>query len=167
MKNITCEHPNYRMLRSLRNLKGLDYVSCLRGVRDVSWYNFDRWLEDRKIVPIRDFTFQQDIMNQAGREKKNVDKILSQWRRLAPIFTSGDSGDSQLTDEEWKALEVFLNKVPTGPPPTAAPAEGLVPIRSKPIATGSSGDVETEDEDALMIDWTQDEDAQMVDLTED
>jgi len=153
MKNITCENPNYRMFRCLRNLKGLDYVSCLRGVKDISWYDFDQWLAKRKIVSIRDFTFQQDVMNQAGREKKKIDKVLSQWNRLAPIFPTEGSGNSPLQDEERKALEAFLDKLSTGPPKTAAPAEGLVPVRAKAIATGSWDD---EDGDAEMIDLTED-----------
>lgn len=168
MEKMTRQAPNYRLCRSLRTLQGLDYLTCLRGVTDISWYDFDQWLQNRKIVPIRDFTFQQDVMTQTGREKRSIDKSLSQWRRLAPIFTSGDSDDSQLMDEEWEALEAFLDKIPTGPPKTAAPAEGLVPIRSKPIATEGWGDEESEDGDApIMVDLTDDEDAQMIDLTQD
>ena len=132
MGAITAIQPNNRKTRSLRNLQGLDYVASLRGVREISWFNFDEWLTAKEIVPVRDFTFQQDIMNQAGRKKSDIDHEVANWRRLAPLLQ--DAG-YEPTNADWEALEIFLDGKSTGPPQTELPEEGLVPVSVKPVGT--------------------------------
>ncbi|KAL6865734.1 hypothetical protein ACO1O0_001832 [Amphichorda felina] len=141
MANMTALQPNCRTTRSLRNLQGLDYIACLRGVKDISWFNFDEWLVAKEIAMVRDFTFQQDIMNQVSRDKSDVDHELSQWRRLTPLLEQEDPDSPNYyepTNADWVVLEDFMDNRSTGPQQTDLPEEGFVPVCVQPVGAWDS-----------------------------
>src|SRR5262245_9460538 len=57
MCGVTAGKANFRNTRSMRTIQGMDFVYQLRGMRSVNWYDFGRWLDGRRIEPIRDWSF--------------------------------------------------------------------------------------------------------------
>lgn len=168
MANRTCHQPNFRLYRSLRELQGLDYILTLRGLKEVDFFDFDRWLTRKEIVGVHDWTFVMDVKNSVTREKTTADRIMAQIRNLAPNFM-----DFSLGEVEWVLLEREMMEAPIEEPTdTGLPGNGYVPVGLLPIViedsdTGSdSSDGEggtgensdTEMVDAPSIDLTTDSD---------
>ncbi|CAF3462068.1 unnamed protein product [Fusarium graminearum] len=110
LEEITRDQPNYRLFRELRSLQGLDYVCCLRGLREVTFWDYDRWLNEEAKMPVRDWTFVRDINDCVRREKSHNNEHFSQIRYLAPVM-KGCRPSIALAAR----LEAFVN-----PPPRPA-----------------------------------------------
>ena len=104
MSEVTSIQPNFRQFRALRQLQGIDYLMSLRGVQEITFYDFDHWLREGKKIQVRDFTFIQDVLNSVCRDKEDDKAILSQWRRLAPTV-----GGFTPNEAVWQALERALD----------------------------------------------------------
>ncbi|KAI9900493.1 hypothetical protein N3K66_004755 [Trichothecium roseum] len=104
--NLTEGQPNFRLTRSLRGLRGLDHLLCLRGLASVDFFDFDCWLASRRVVPVRDYTFSQDVRNSACRPKEPDAEERSRVRNLAPLLAGCEVGE-----ESWVALEAFLEEM--------------------------------------------------------
>ncbi|KAJ4140016.1 hypothetical protein NW768_001368 [Fusarium equiseti] len=138
----TKEQPNYRLFRALRTVQGLDYLSCLRGLQGVTFWDYDKWCATEEKVPVRDWTFVQDVNNAVRRDKLPRDEHLSQIRYLAPIMV-GCRPSVALAAR----LERFINPPSTGllsPPPDLFPQ----PQTAVHDAEDGSGDEATDDEDS-------------------
>lgn len=110
LEEITRNQPNYRLFRELRSLQGLDYVYCLRGLREVTFWDYDKWLNEEAKMPVRDWTFVRDINDCVRREKSHNNEHFSQIRYLAPVM-KGCRPSIALAAR----LEAFVN-----PPPRPA-----------------------------------------------
>ncbi|PTD03953.1 hypothetical protein FCULG_00002191 [Fusarium culmorum] len=110
LEEITRDQPNYRHFRELRSLQGLDYVYCLRGLREVTFWDYDKWLNEEAKMPVRDWTFVRDINDCVRREKSHNNEHFSQIRYLAPVM-EGCRPSVALAAR----LEAFVN-----PPPRPA-----------------------------------------------
>ncbi|KAF0635738.1 hypothetical protein FPSE5266_04633 [Fusarium pseudograminearum] len=110
LEEITRHQPNYRPFRELRSLQGLDYVYCLRGLREVTFWDYDKWLNEEVKMPVRDWTFVRDINDCVRREKSHNKEHFSQIRYLAPVM-EGCRPSVALAAR----LEAFVN-----PPPRPA-----------------------------------------------
>ncbi|KAF9768784.1 hypothetical protein IL306_013880 [Fusarium sp. DS 682] len=85
MANETYSQPNYRRFRSLRNLQGADYVYTLRGMREVTLWDWDKWDQHKEIAPVRDWTVVRDVNDVVRREKSVRAAHFSELRYLAPL----------------------------------------------------------------------------------
>ncbi|CAG7563553.1 unnamed protein product [Fusarium equiseti] len=138
----TKEQPNYRLFRALRTVQGLDYLSCLRGLHGVTFWDYDKWCATEEKVPVRDWTFIQDVNNAVRRDKLPRDELLSRIRYLAPIMV-GCRPSVALAAR----LERFINPPTTGllsPPPDLFP-QLQTAVRD---ADDGSGDEAIDDEDS-------------------
>jgi hypothetical protein len=138
--SIQTEHqPNQRSKRALRLLQGLDYLTAMRGLKVVEFYDFDQWLAFRQIQSVKDFTFVEDVANQVFRAKDCENEFLSQWKNLAPTVRNFVP-----VAEMWEVLETFMASKNPVPDPQGPPQpEGYVPlgIRSfSPIELSSDSD---------------------------
>lgn len=138
MASRTYEQPNFRLYRSLRHLQGLDYLHTLRGLRDIDFFDFDRWLECKQIVQVRDWTFVQDVKNSVSRDKSLHDKQISQIRNLAPNFPG-----HTISEEAWQALESVM-KEEQDQLAARPPSNGHVPVGLQPIVIEDSSSSDTE-----------------------
>ncbi|KAM5367931.1 hypothetical protein ACJA88_011246 [Fusarium oxysporum] len=102
----TASQPNFRRFRALRTLQGADYLYCLRGVRKITFFDYDMWRDDGMKMPVRDWTFVRDINESVRRDKSVYDEHFSQLRYLAPLLNVQPS--VQLAAQ----LEGFLNPGP-------------------------------------------------------
>ncbi|CEI60661.1 unnamed protein product [Fusarium venenatum] len=141
MEKLTRKQPNYRLFRALRTAQGLDYIYCLRGMKEVTFWDYDKWLKEGETrVPVRDWTFVQDINNCVRREKSHHDDHFSQICYLAPVM-EGCRPSAALAAR----LEAFVNR-PTGlltPPPDLYPL--LQSSVGNPIVVHGSDDGEDSD----------------------
>ncbi|PFH58900.1 hypothetical protein XA68_13067 [Ophiocordyceps unilateralis] len=99
MKKLTLQQPNKRTNRSLRCLQGIDNVYCLRGLRAVKIFNYDR---GPMRVEIEDETFLDDLKNSVQQEKREFDFLQSRLRQLPPLV-SGWIPEGEV----WKCLETL------------------------------------------------------------
>ncbi|KAK7220792.1 hypothetical protein V2G26_008795 [Clonostachys chloroleuca] len=141
MAEKTNLQPSYRLHRDLRTLQGLDYILCLRGLKKVDFFDFDKWKNDGVIEQVRDYRFVMDVKNNVCRPKAPHDAETSEIRNLAPtvpvyVMESGD----------WDALERFLTKhfgIQTGQIPLQ---RGYAPVRVHPVNTFIVIDSDSEDD---------------------
>ncbi|KAI1326608.1 hypothetical protein F5Y16DRAFT_374764 [Xylariaceae sp. FL0255] len=83
--------PNSRRLRSLRTLHGLDNIYQLRGMKWVKFFDVDSKEigegEDGLVgpVPVRDWSFQQDVNNMVTSGKSGYDTLCSELDNLHPL----------------------------------------------------------------------------------
>ncbi|KAK2589738.1 hypothetical protein QQS21_012587 [Conoideocrella luteorostrata] len=103
MKEKTQSQPNYRMFRSLRNLQGLDYIHCLRGIRNISFWDHTLWLKNRVKVQVRDDTFQLDVRTTVRQPKEDIKHQESQLRSLVPLLP-----DYVAPDQLWHVMYTCL-----------------------------------------------------------
>ncbi|KAL3600446.1 hypothetical protein FPOAC2_04687 [Fusarium poae] len=119
MENLTRNQPSYRLFRELRATQGLGYVYCLRGMKEITFWDYEKWLKEKDPrMPVRDWTFVQDINNCVRREKPHRGGHFSEIRYLAPIM-----GGCRPSAALAARLEAFVNR-PTGlltPPPDLHP----------------------------------------------
>ncbi|KAM0355876.1 hypothetical protein ACHAPU_000263 [Fusarium lateritium] len=121
MVEKTENQPNFRRNRALRTLQGVDYLYCLRGVSQVTFWDYDKHLETQNEVPVRDWTFVRDINESARQEKDQRQTRYSQLLYLTPML-GGLRPSSTLAE----LLEATINPPapPTGllsPPPEGEP----------------------------------------------
>ncbi|GKT98145.1 hypothetical protein FLAG1_04672 [Fusarium langsethiae] len=160
MEELTQEQPNYRPYRALRTLQGLDYVYCLRGLREVTFWDYDKWRKDEAKMPIRDWTFVRDINDCVRRGKSHHNKHFSQIRYLAPIM-DGCRPSAALSAR----IETFVNPPPRQPTGLLSPPpDGLYPQLQtsvdNPIVLDISDDEEDPDtEDDSEAEGSSDEDS--------
>ncbi|CZR42198.1 uncharacterized protein FPRO_09500 [Fusarium proliferatum ET1] len=83
----TRSQPNFRRFRALRTLQGVDYLYCLRGIREMAFFDYDESRRQPPKMPVRDWTFVRDINESVRREKSANDEHFSQLRYLAPLLT--------------------------------------------------------------------------------
>ncbi|KAF5680359.1 hypothetical protein FHETE_484 [Fusarium heterosporum] len=137
MVEKTENQPNFRKNRALRTLQGVDYLYCLRGVSQITFWDYNKYLEAKHQVPVRDWTFVCDINESVRREKDQEQSRLSQLRNLAPML-GGLRPSSALAE----LLEAIVNPPvpPTGllsPPPED---ETLYPHPQSPVDLTSDDD---------------------------
>ncbi|KAF4989337.1 hypothetical protein FGRMN_9179 [Fusarium graminum] len=149
MVEKTANQPNFRRNRALRTLQGVDYLYCLRGVSQVTLWDYDKYHNTKHKVPVRDWTFVRDINESVRREKDQHEAHLSQLRYLAPML-GGLRPSSALAE----LLEAVINPPapPTGllsPPPED---EALYPRPQSPV------DLTSDDEDSDLDDGSNVED---------
>ncbi|CAH0052017.1 unnamed protein product [Clonostachys rhizophaga] len=141
MAEKTNLQPSYRLNRDLRTLQGLDYIICLRGLKKVDFFDFDRWKSNGVIEQVRDYRFVMHVKNNVCRSKAPHDAETSEIRNLAPTVPGYvmESGD-------WDALERFLTKhfgIQTEQIPLQ---RGYAPVRSQPVSTFIVIDSDSEDD---------------------
>ncbi|RBR08663.1 hypothetical protein FVER53590_02162 [Fusarium verticillioides] len=115
----TRNQPNFRRFRALRTLQGVDYLYCLRGVREMTFFDYDESRRQPPKMPVRDWTFVRDINESVRREKSANDEHFSQLRYLAPLLI-------QPSVELARQLEEIVNPAPQrmgllSPPPDMYP----------------------------------------------
>ncbi|VUC37858.1 unnamed protein product [Clonostachys rosea] len=141
MAEKTSLQPNYRLHRDLRCLQGLDYILCLRGLKKVDFFDYDKWKNDGVIEQVRDYRFVMDVKNNVCRPKAPHDDETSEIRNLAPTAPGYVMGSG-----DWDALEGFLTKhfgVRTGQIPLK---RGYAPVRVQPVSTFIVIDSDSEDD---------------------
>lgn len=140
MKQKTKKQPNSRLHRSLRTLQGLDYLHCLRGLDEVSFWDYDVWLQKEKKRCVRDFTFVSDVNNAVRRPKEGQDRRWSQIENLAPLLAYVPA------DEEVEALKSRERRDPDAVKGFMCPQpdDGLVPGGPKLIVIEDSSEDEDE-----------------------
>lgn len=136
MADVTKQQPNSRRLRCLRLIQGLDYLLCLRGLMQVNFWDYDRWLAEKQKKNIRDWTFAMDVNNAVQRGKRVIGKVQSQLRNLTPLVA-----EYSPNDEEWLALENLISVSSDQP----QPPDGQVPLQPNFICIDNDDD-EEEDE---------------------
>jgi hypothetical protein len=141
LEEKTEEQPNYRPFRALRTVQGLDYLHCLRGLRGVTFWDYDKWCAKVGKVAVRDWSFIQDVNNSVRRDKLPEDEHFSNIRNLAPLMGYKPSVALAAT------LEAFVNPPSTG---LLSPPPDLFPQLQTAIhdAEYGSGDEATDDEDS-------------------
>ncbi|KAM5510860.1 hypothetical protein FOXYSP1_10961 [Fusarium oxysporum f. sp. phaseoli] len=153
----TASQPNFRRFRALRTLQGADYLYCLRGVREITFFDYDMWRDDGMKMPVRDWTFVRDINESVRRDKSVYDERFSQLRYLAPLLNVQPS--VQLAAQ----LEGFLNPGPQrmgllSPPPDMYPQLQAALEQADGSENESDGDAGGGDSDEEMGGDTDDDD---------
>ncbi|KAJ3520460.1 hypothetical protein NM208_g13699 [Fusarium decemcellulare] len=142
----TRKQPNYRLFRSLRTLQGLDYLHVLRGLREITFWDYDKWRETHRKVPVRDWSFVSDINAVVRREKAPVDLNFSELWRLAPLV-----GSFRLRHPIVLDIERIVDpesQIPDGALPSPPP-DGQVqyPQTQSPVVlSDEEGDTESEND---------------------
>jgi len=108
----------------------------------VTFWDYDKWCATEEKVPVRDWTFIQDVNNAVRRDKLPRDELLSRIRYLAPIMV-GCRPSVALAAR----LERFINPPSTG---LLSPPPDLFPQLQTAVhdAEDGSGDEATDDEDS-------------------
>ncbi|KAK7428340.1 hypothetical protein QQZ08_005097 [Neonectria magnoliae] len=141
MRDKTEQQPNFRLFRSLRTLQGLDYINMLRGMETVSFFDYDKWIENKVKAPVRDFTFVMDVNNAVRRPKSDRDLKRSKFRNLALLIP-----DYRPRAEDRLALEKAIErKVPSGEPLTPPPEPDLSGTEDSQSNSGSDSDHSDDD----------------------
>ncbi|KAG5750179.1 hypothetical protein H9Q72_009562 [Fusarium xylarioides] len=151
----TASQPNFRRFRALRTLQGVDYLYCLRGVREVTFFDYDMWRDDGMKMPVRDWTFVRDINESVQREKSANDEHFSQLRYLAPLLI-------QPSVELARQLEEIVNPEPQrmglmSPPPDMYPQLQAALDQADNSENESDGDASDGDSDEEMGGDTDDD----------
>lgn len=83
-----------RMTRSLRCVRGIDYITLLRGMRWVRVLSLDKEFQGLKRTKslIRDGSFTQDLQRVMTQEKKHSAAVNSRPERLDLLFPSSEQG---------------------------------------------------------------------------
>ncbi|PNP84846.1 hypothetical protein FNYG_01940 [Fusarium nygamai] len=151
----TASQPNFRRFRALRTLQGADYLYCLRGVREVTFFDYDMWRDDGMKMPVRDWTFVRDINESVRREKPANDEHFSQLRYLAPLLIRPSA-------ELAEQLEEIVNPAPQrmgllSPPPDMYPQLQAALDQADNSENESDGDASDGDSDEEMGGDTDDD----------
>ena len=79
--------PNIRLSRSFRTLQGLDYLTTLRGLNWVRFYDLEQAVNagSGERFPIRDWSFMEDITNVCTLEKVPSRKAACDIRNLTSV----------------------------------------------------------------------------------
>ncbi|UPK91914.1 hypothetical protein LCI18_002849 [Fusarium solani-melongenae] len=109
MADKTAGQPNYRRFRALRTIPGLDYLHVLRGLNGITFWDYDKWLEQSSKLPVCDWTFVSDLNNTVRRAKAEEDMRFCTLRRLAP-FVIGYRPDDEIINE----IGTFVNQFSPG-----------------------------------------------------
>lgn len=129
MKKKTMEQPNFRLFRSLHTLQGLDYVHLLRGMEKVEFRDYDRWVEDRMKISVRDWTFVMDVNNPVRRPKTESDERLARSHHLADLIP-----DYRPEQAVRRAVESATKRVPPNDDAEEAEVDpDQIPVRPAPI----------------------------------
>lgn len=163
MANKTKLQPNFRKARALRTLQGVDYFYCLRGVQEITFWDYDKCTAGQK-VPVRDWTFVRDINESVRREKTHDDAHFSELRYLAPILD-----DLRPSTNLARILEAVVNppSPPTGllsPPPES---ESLYPHPQSPVNLHSDDEYQSEEDSEATSDDDEDDSDSDDDLGQD
>ncbi|KAF5018278.1 hypothetical protein F66182_9743 [Fusarium sp. NRRL 66182] len=144
MAEQTCAQPNFKRFRSLRTLQGLDYLHCLRGLEQITFWDYDKWRMGHGKVPVRDWTFVRDVNDVVKREKASRRAHFSQLRFVAPILP-GSRPDAALV----RALENILNPPEPGVAalPTPPPDDGVRYPHPQSAVDLSDDEVDSDDSD--------------------
>jgi hypothetical protein len=150
MANKTELQPNFRKFRALRTLQGVDYFYCLRGVQQITFWDYDKHRTTGQKVPVRDWTFVHDINESVRREKVHEDAHFSELRYLAPILD-----DLRPSTNLAGILEAVVNPPPppTGllsPPPES---EILYPHPQSPVDLSSDVEDQSEEDSDSTADY--------------
>ncbi|KAK7398228.1 hypothetical protein QQX98_012397 [Neonectria punicea] len=136
MRDKTEQQPNFRLFRSLRTLQGLDCIHMLRGMETVSFFDYDKWMENKVKAPVRDYTFVMDVNNAVRRPKSDRDLKRSKFRNLAPLIL-----DYRPRAEDRLALEKAIERrVPSGESLTPPPEPDLSGTEDSESNSGSDSD---------------------------
>ncbi|KAM0217215.1 hypothetical protein ACHAQD_000132 [Fusarium lateritium] len=151
MADKTELQPNFRKARALRTLQGVDYFYCLRGVHEITFWDYDKYRTTGQKVPVRDWTFVRDINESVRREKVREDAHFSELRYLAPF--NGLRPSTNLA----RILEAVVNPPPepTGllsPPPES---ENMYPHPQSPVSLTSDAEDQSEEESGGDVDDDQ------------
>lgn len=109
MAEKTVGQPNYRRFRALRTLQGLDYLHVLRGLNGITFWDYDKWLDLKLKLPVRDWTFVRDLNNTVRREKTEEAMEFCRLRKLAP-FVVGYRPRNRIMNK----IENFVNQYSPG-----------------------------------------------------
>ncbi|KAF4494187.1 hypothetical protein FAGAP_9668 [Fusarium agapanthi] len=151
----TRNQPNFRRFRALRTLQGVDYLYCLRGIREMTFFDYDESRRQPPKMPVRDWTFVRDINESVRREKAADDEHFSQLRYLAPLLI-------QPSVELAGQLEEIVNPEPQymglmSPPPDMYPQLQAALDEADNSENESDGDDSDGDSDAEMGGDTDDD----------
>ncbi|KAL2259368.1 hypothetical protein VTK26DRAFT_6983 [Humicola hyalothermophila] len=99
----TAGQPNVRMLRSMRCVQGMDYIHNLRGLDWIRFYDFNRALQHHDRVPIKDWSFVEDITNTSTLPKVPSRMERCQLHNLQPLF----EGEQNWTPgaDDWEMVK--------------------------------------------------------------
>ncbi|KAM5346495.1 hypothetical protein ACJ41O_009500 [Fusarium nematophilum] len=138
----TKKQPNFRRCRSLRTLQGLDYLHMLRGLREITFWDYDQWRQKSEKVPVRDWTFLRDINDVVRREKDPKDHHFAQLKKLAPLISG-----YRVPHADIVALERVIGRRPENPAgvPLSPPPDGQFqyPLTQSAVEL-SDGEVDTD-----------------------
>lgn len=86
MASKTAGQPNFRLMRQLRTLQGLDYIHQLRGMEIVRFYDFERHLQRGGRHTIRDWSFGEDVERVTALAKTPEKAEEAELRNLTPFI---------------------------------------------------------------------------------
>ncbi|EHK23689.1 uncharacterized protein TRIVIDRAFT_63893 [Trichoderma virens Gv29-8] len=133
--------PNFRGFRSLRTVQGMDYVYCLRGLDQIEFWDFDRWLDtQQRKQPVRDWHFIMDVNNAVRRPKDVKNRSRSQLRNLFPLLNSFIP-----SEEDWAVLLRGLGSHEAEGPQGSRPES---PEAETSIVTGDTSPESSSDTDS-------------------
>ncbi|RDA85734.1 hypothetical protein CP532_5940, partial [Ophiocordyceps camponoti-leonardi (nom. inval.)] len=99
MNRLTLAQPNKRARRSLRCLQGIDYVYCLRGLKEIQVFDYDK--RPMKVA-IADESFRADLENSVARKKEHADHVQSKLMNLPPLIPEWEP-----ERQVWQCLEML------------------------------------------------------------
>lgn len=97
----TAGQPNYRQTRSFRTIQGMDYIYTLRGMTWIRFYDYEKALKPQPNqvsyrVPIRDWSFHEDITNVTTMDKVPIRKRHAELENLTPFFRDREADEPQV-----------------------------------------------------------------------
>ncbi|KAF6823599.1 hypothetical protein CPLU01_11313 [Colletotrichum plurivorum] len=96
MASQTAGQPNFRPMRQLRTLQGLDFIHQLRGMELVRFYDFGRHLQQGGRHPIRDWSFGEDVERVTALAKTPEKAEEAELRKLTPFIHGFELQDELL-----------------------------------------------------------------------
>ncbi|KAK6210985.1 hypothetical protein QIS74_10249 [Colletotrichum tabaci] len=96
MASITAGQPNFRPMRSLRTVQGLEFIYQLRGMELIQFYDYEMARKHGGRHPIRDWSFYMDIENVTAMPKAGERAKEAEFENLTPVLANFVAPDEYL-----------------------------------------------------------------------
>ncbi|KAK4189334.1 hypothetical protein QBC35DRAFT_462050 [Podospora australis] len=113
MAGKTAGQPNHRKTRALRCCQGIDFIYMLRGLNWIRFYDLNKAVKtaDRPRVPIRDWSFSEDVTNTSTMPKvpSRLDGAKLENLRSLFEFRENQVGVFNPVEDDWDLVNTLFS----------------------------------------------------------
>ena len=146
MKDVTYDHADFRLFRSMRTVQGLDNLFSLRGMKYIRFRDFTMWLAKKEKVQIRDHQFLSYLNSVVTIAHNPAAHSASLINRLKPVPSSYVPTAADYCMVKW----LLRRRGPAAAAPQLTPSpsperDGFSPGRPGPGGPGDDSDDDSGD----------------------